>query len=885
MRKKSILIIMFVFLSVVGSLFPKDQASAWWKEKDDNGKKLQCFAIQYKYANKTKNEGKAAQDGNVSQDRLTAQLSSTKKVCAYVDGNGKVTGKIQIKDWPSKTTKIPINDSKLGMRINDAGDALILTSCSKSGYACDNGTAVTTTTIAVGDNTFKAFAQSVHAAAPESRGNEKKVALEENATKDTVKDEAGAMDYNEGKDDEKVSNIRETCANQGGAQSLGWIVCPVMELLGEASEKIYAEYVEPSLTVDPKLFSDDNQSVRMGWETFRDIANVLFVILLLIVTFSQLTGVGIDNYGIKKILPKLIVIAVLMNLSFILCVLAVDISNILGNSFQALFNGLSETLPSAESIDVDGSIISGESAEGVLASVGVLGSAVAAAGAMWSNPAIVLSLLVSALGVFISVVFLFLMLAVREAVVVILIVISPVAMVCYMLPNAKKYFDKWLKGFEALLLVYPICGLMVGGGNYVARLLLTAGFAHEGFISAFTAMIAGIVPIFFIPMVLRNSFSALGNIGTMISQAGRGTRRFATGRVRQSGAYQNAQAAGLERQTRIRGGLDADGNPTTGWRRSLGTVLSGGRRSRQRNAWNYKRMLNDRGSLEAAEGEDFMLDTQASNIRKEIESDGTIHNNQELQNRLASALLNNDRPAIKAYTDALSEKGETGRDLVAGAYDLTANRMSEQAYNTLKNSIVSGHAAEYKDNQRSLFNAGYQQTTTEYASSEDGKATLMSKAKAGTMGAMDDSEFARTFLGGAQYAEGGQINTGNVDISSLSAEQKNAVGENAFNALKNAQNMDTNRVAYLQEVLKQSGYSAPVQNVQVTNNNTINNSTAQTSNLQVSNNVASAGYASNGLNVNGAGASAGGTSISIPHERRSAPTNIGGPHGADSVSE
>lgn len=578
MKRKSIFIIVLILLSVVCGLFPKDQVSAWWGEKDKNGKKIQCFAIQYKYVNKYENNGKTAQDTGETE-RTAAQQSSTKKICAYVDSNGKVTGKIQFQDWPSDTTKIPINDSKLSMSINSDGNELTISSCSKSGYACDSGKAVTKKTFKVNDSTFEAFAQSVLSAAPATYGNQKRIDnLKENATKTSAKEEAEAMDVDGGKDDDEGggSSIKETCANQGGAQSLGWIVCPVMELLGEASENIYAKYVEPSLTVDPKLFSDDNESVRHGWETFRDIANILFVILLLIVIFSQLTGVGIDNYGIKKIIPKLVVVAVLINLSFVICVLAVDISNILGNSFQALFNGLSDTLPSPEDINVDeGSIIPGLSAEGVLVSVGVLGAAVVAGGKMWKNPAIVLSLLISAVGVFISIIFLFLMLAVREAAIVVLTVISPVAMVCYMLPNVKKYFDRWLKGFQGLLLVYPICGLMVGGGNYVARLLLTAGFAQEGFISAFTSMIAGIVPIFFIPMVLKNSFSALGNIGGMISNLGRGVSRGATGSMRGSQAYRNAQEMGWKRQNRIEAGLDKNGNLTSMGRFRAGLARTG----------------------------------------------------------------------------------------------------------------------------------------------------------------------------------------------------------------------------------------------------------------------------------------------------------------------
>ncbi|MCZ6324111.1 hypothetical protein O5165_25825, partial [Escherichia coli] len=43
---------------------------------------------------------------------------------------------------------------------------------------------------------------------------------------------------------------------------------------------------------------------------------------------------GLNNYSIKKMLPRLIVAAILVNLSYYICAIAVDISNILGHSLQ-----------------------------------------------------------------------------------------------------------------------------------------------------------------------------------------------------------------------------------------------------------------------------------------------------------------------------------------------------------------------------------------------------------------------------------------------------------------------------------------------------------------------------------------------------------------------
>ena len=355
-----------------------------------------------------------------------------------------------------------------------------------------------------------------------------------------------------------------------GAGALGWFVCPIIEWLSTAAEDLYS-FVEPMLQISPQLFSGETSNVEQAWGTFRDIANVAFVILLLMVIISQITGVGIDNYGIKKILPKMIVAAILINLSYIICLIFVDLSNILGNGFQGMFNGLGSGL--APAVDIDGQ--GGPITDTVIPAVSVL-AIIGGIAAVLINPAMILTLLVSAISVVVSLFFLFILLVSREAVIVVLVVISPLAVVCYMLPNTKSLFDRWIKILEGLLLLYPICGLLVGAGSYISKLLLSSGFGIDGFVQAFAAMIVGVVPIFFIPMVLKNSFAALGNMGAKLSGIGQGIGKSLTGAVRDSDAYKNAQKRGLERQARIFGGINADGTEKnlTG----VGRFLRGGNR-------------------------------------------------------------------------------------------------------------------------------------------------------------------------------------------------------------------------------------------------------------------------------------------------------------------
>ena len=371
-----------------------------------------------------------------------------------------------------------------------------------------------------------------------------------------------------------AGETEKTCSNQGGARGLGWIVCTVMNWMGSAAEGVYNDFLKPQLEVSPQLFAKPGNNVNnapapteQAWKIFQGMANILFSIVLLIIIFSQLTGIGIDNYGIKKILPKLVLTAVLANLSYVICQAAVDVSNIVGNGTQNLLNNMiGEVKIAIPDSGIDGTAGNGSIPITVISGVIIAGLLVGMIGAIWQNPAIILSLLVSLLGVLIAILFIFILLAARQAAIVILIVISPLALVCYALPNTKKLFDKWLKIMQGLLLVYPICGILIGGGNFASRILLAAGM-DESFAGALTAMLVSIVPLFFVPTVLKNSLNAMGSLGNKISGFGKNRSSGVQRRIRGTERYKDAQKMGLQRRTRIRAGLDKNGQLTARGRR------------------------------------------------------------------------------------------------------------------------------------------------------------------------------------------------------------------------------------------------------------------------------------------------------------------------------
>lgn len=581
---------------------------------------------------------------------------------------------------------------------------------------------------------------------------------------------------------------KANCVKNGNSSGLNWLVCSVIDWMSSASNSVFNDVVEPALSVKSnELFGEGEKSgdaVKGAWGTFQGIANTIFVVLFLVVIFSQLTGVGIDNYGIKKILPKLIVVAVMVNLSYILCVLAVDLSNILGNGFQSMFNELADQLGGgSKDIMVGDDSITVASGTG-LAGLSILTAVVGGGVLLWMQPAIILSLLVSAVGVIISIFFLFILLSIREAAIVVLVVVSPIAVVMYALPNTKGIFDKWWKFFEGLLLVYPISGLLVGAGNYVSKLMLEADMA-TGF-GVFAAIIVSVAPIFFIPTVLKSSFAAMGRIGAGLAGIGQAISGGATKKIHENEGFQLAQAK-----------MAAAEGPG-GIRRKFFDKMPGvlGKNAYARSRMRYNKMLKDQGAYNAAVQEDYLLQTQANNEMENLVASGDINNSGKLESGLETALMNNDRAKIIAYTDALSAKGDGGRMAVKNAYDsaVSSGELSDAAAKTFANNIMANHAIDYKNNDRTMFevvkgiNSASDselsvrvQTTGSYLTSAK-KAELAGKLSRDSLGTMDDRTFGEIFGG---YDLNGKFTRASDAVlpSGLSTEMRAQVVKNAKEAL------------------------------------------------------------------------------------------------------
>ena len=140
--------------------------------------------------------------------------------------------------------------------------------------------------------------------------------------------------------DPPSQNSASSCEVAGG---IGWILCPVSAWLASSIDWMFG-VLKSFLVVPPLQTGNQTSGIFLAWNIVRNIANSIFIIMFIVIIYSQITSMGISNYGIKKMLPRLIIAAILVNLSFHVCAILLDLSNIAGSALQDMFMNIRNTV-------------------------------------------------------------------------------------------------------------------------------------------------------------------------------------------------------------------------------------------------------------------------------------------------------------------------------------------------------------------------------------------------------------------------------------------------------------------------------------------------------------------------------------------------------------
>lgn len=306
---------------------------------------------------------------------------------------------------------------------------------------------------------------------------------------------------------------KDLCFDQIGA--IGWLVCPGVGVIAKTIDSIYS-VISDLLNVKP-LHSDTSSPIYLVWEYIRNISNIVFIIFILIIIYSQLTGLGISNYGIKRTLPRLIVSAILINLSFIICAVAVDVSNIVGTTFRGVFSSIQQMVVANGGIESTAKV-SWVSLVAAITGGGAIGAiAIGASGGAVSFLLALVPIIVSAL---LSIIIGLITISLRQALISILVMLAPLAFISYLFPNTEKYFKEWRKLFTQMLVFFPMFSIIYGGAELAGWTIIAS--ASNGF-WIILGMAIQILPLFLTFSLLKMSGTILdrfsGNINGPVDRA------------------------------------------------------------------------------------------------------------------------------------------------------------------------------------------------------------------------------------------------------------------------------------------------------------------------------------------------------------------------------
>lgn len=310
----------------------------------------------------------------------------------------------------------------------------------------------------------------------------------------------------------------EEPTNSCDLDGIGWIICPVSKAIAESMDFLYGVITK---FFEVSLLTTNNSSLYRMWDIARSIANVLFVVGFLIMIYGQITGGLLSNYTIKKLLPRLIIAAILVNLSYWICALGVDLSNILGFSIQNMFESLRAIAgaPNSAAANTATPTWANVSA-GVLAGGGaVLFGASAVIIASGTGVGLAMLLLSALIPAIFAAIVAVAVLAARQALITIFIIISPLAFVAYLLPNTEEWFTRWRKLFMNMLIMFPAFSVIFGGAQLAGTLIIQN---TDSIIVVILGMTVQIVPLFITPFLIKLSSGLLSAIANITNDKSKG---------------------------------------------------------------------------------------------------------------------------------------------------------------------------------------------------------------------------------------------------------------------------------------------------------------------------------------------------------------------------
>ena len=252
---------------------------------------------------------------------------------------------------------------------------------------------------------------------------------------------------------------------------LPFILCPIYEGTSNAIAGLIGEdgFLNSFLTVNVNAGNAEQNPLQDIVQQIIGLANAIYVLIFILLIFSASLPLGLDNYSIKKMLPKFVGAVIMTQFAYPITIGVVEFFNLLGNVVpNVIFSFIPLVDKTAPDPGVAGS-----------AAVGVgLGVALGFAGAQTILAGIFIIIILLAIIALIAVIISFVFLTIRLIIIYILILLAPLAFASWVLPGTEKFFTNWWKNFIRLNAMFPMITGLLAVSILLSKIFLAIGSSN-----------------------------------------------------------------------------------------------------------------------------------------------------------------------------------------------------------------------------------------------------------------------------------------------------------------------------------------------------------------------------------------------------------------------
>ena len=331
------------------------------------------------------------------------------------------------------------------------------------------------------------------------------------------------------KDEQPADKSTEEQCSQA-LSPFGWVLCPATNF-ADNLYSLFKQLVNNLLFFESDKYNDNG--LKDSWKIMVTLANTVLVLVAIVIIAAQIFNFEfISAYTVKKALPRVVVAAILIQLSWFMVTTGIQLVNAIGSGIYWLLvapftqniapgdsGGVLEIGPILAQGGANGSEVANAGmfvfASGALAT----GALLAFASGLW------MTMVVAAIGVVISILVAIVTLILREALLIVLIALAPLAIAFWILPGTNGLWNMWWKTFSRLLLMYPLIMLLFAGGTISAILLASAGDN----INKIFAIVAYFIPVFLISTTYKfagGAFASMANFTSKMGDKAKGSSLF-----------------------------------------------------------------------------------------------------------------------------------------------------------------------------------------------------------------------------------------------------------------------------------------------------------------------------------------------------------------------